>query len=966
MQVLKTVSEAPAQIPSLTGPGKKLVGVEGDEQEDNNKDEHELPHVDEDEDPSMPLSQLRRNANIVKLQLKYVEWQMKYVEWMLGGVAMGPSLSDSQAMDATNGTGGGVTTTGAPIDSSQMGMGSSNSAVAASAVTASGLTGAQRTNQKSFFSWLTDATSAMRQSNGDALSLSVRITTRLQELLKEHSHLSAAFLAAVVRVRARERKECVPVQPQNVALTVMISKVCFNLLSREKTFLCIYVEGIAASAHAFDDLSADFALEVASFGARNTMQAYTVPGSKEAAWAELVMPMTLPAGAVGVDAAEVDQASSVNACSASTQASDTLFGSTPAHFHGDNMIALHGVKREEPPVPSLASSPTGSGGGPVVPNTLVIQHLELNIHPLRVQLTYDTLSALQEFFVTDQQKFNTHLPVSSVGAAGGSNGAEGGSAIDTATLKSKMKFAKLKSKFLPTGHILEHASKPSTSPAAAAAASSSSKDEKDKKHKGGLLSALKHSRVAKMLHISDKDKDKDGDEHEPPSPSPLFGMRARSATSGEDPFGCSAPQLLSPTGVALLDKNNMGLAAGSSSSLLLMEGPSPRLGETPVRKMSASSSSSSSSAAAAVKAAAVGKKKKSNAPLLSIVYVRMGSTLVNVSFWGNRGGAGGVAGGGGGGGGGIEDFQGLNIKLKQVVLQKKRWTAEKFANHLKKELLRNLLGQVSNTLGSFLSYKLGFRPAQSNEAISQALVQHDEHRQQRLDKIMAAEAAAASAHKPQRRRSEGSDDEDGGKHGGGGVPDASSLLAQLEDSASEDESSSAEQVAVKSMLFGEGAGGAKKSAGAKFKESLASILPRSSATPTATRTTAHSSNSTHTTPVGSPAPHHRAPSHLPSSARSVESSGRRLGSMEESRSSMSFASAGGQLRSQSPSAPPSPAPMLAPAPPMRPTATIALPAAALAPVPSPATAQRSVTLAVPPPIPMRPTAAPRPPQQSAP
>jgi hypothetical protein len=834
-------------------------------------------------------------------------------------------------------------------------------------VPASGLTGAQRANQKSFFSWLTDATSAMRQSNGDALSLSVRITTRLQELLKEHSHLSAAFLAAVVRVRARERKECVPVQPQNVALTVMISKVCFNLLSREKTFLCIYVEGIAASAHAFDDLSADFALEVASFGARNTMQAYTVPGSKEAAWAELVMPMTLPAGAVGVDAPEVDQASSVNACSASTQASDTLFGSTPAHFHGDNMIALHGVKREEPPVPSLAaSSPTNSGGGPVVPNTLVIQHLELNIHPLRVQLTYDTLSALQEFFVTDQQKFNTHLPVSSVSAAGGSGGSEGGSAIDTATLKSKMKFAKLKSKFLPTGHILEHAGKPSTSPAAAAAASSSSKDEKDKKHKGGLLSALKHSRVAKMLHISDKDKDKnkDGDEHEPPSPSPLFGMRARSATSGEDPFGSSAPQLLSPTGVALLDKNNMGLATGSSSSLLLMEGASPRLGETPVRKMSASSSSSTSSAT--VKAAAAEKKKKAKAPLISIVYVRMGSTLVNVSFWGNRGGAGGVAGGGGGGGGGIEDFQGLNIKLKQVVLQKKRWTAEKFANHLKKELLRNLLGQVSNTLGSFLSYKLGFRPAQSNEAISQALVQHDEHRQQRLDKIMAAEAAAASANKPQRRRSEGSDDEDGGKHGGGGVHDASSLLAQLEDSASEDESSSAEQVAVKSMLFGEGAGGAKKSAGAKFKESLASILPRSSATPTATRTTAHTSNSTYHTPMGSPALHSRAPSQLPSSARSMESSGRRLGAMEESRSSTGFASAGGHLRSQSPSAPPSPAPMLAPAPPMRPTAPISLPAAASAPVLSPATAQRSVTLAVPPPIPMRPTATPRPPQQSAP
>ena len=94
-------------------------------------------------------------------------------------------------------------------------------------------------------------------------------------------------------------------------------------------------------------------------------------------------------------------------------------------------------------------------------------------------------------------------------------------------------------------------------------------------------------------------------------------------------------------------------------------------------------------------------------------YVRFNSTRVVVSYRGNRQYN-------------VEDFQGLKIKFKTFVYQRRLWTLDKFGQRLRRDLIRNLLSQVGETLGSFLSYKFGWRGAMLRRARNQALDRNED------------------------------------------------------------------------------------------------------------------------------------------------------------------------------------------------------------------------------------------------
>ena len=174
------------------------------------------------------------------------------------------------------------------------------------------------------------------------------------------------------------------------------------------------------------------------------------------------------------------------------------------------------------------------------------------------------------------------------------------------------------------------------------------------------------------------------------------------------------------------------------------------------------------------------------------------------------------------------DFQGLGIKLKQIIVQKKLWTLRKFGEQVRKELLRNLLGQVSTTLGGFLSYKMGFRSATDpqqraaeEEAAAAAAAAAAKEKQSSLHKMAAAMHLSRANKKAVVPTGAGafgpidetaSDDEADGAAGGGGVAagsaqagsESSLLLAnQLDAFPGVDEAEAAqEELHVKSLLFG--------------------------------------------------------------------------------------------------------------------------------------------------------------------
>jgi len=488
------------------------------------------------------------------------------------------------------------------------------------------------------------------------------------------------------------------------------------LMQRQKSFLSLYVSGLQVYVHLYDDLSADATVEVGGFGARNTMAPYQNPASKEHAWAEVITPIVHEPNTSAVR--DEHSPSSIDSTVPGSNANSPIESS----LNRDTLLSIHAVKREQYNAQTRQSM-------------FVVQHLEVNLHPLNIRATYETIAAIVQFFVIDQQQY-TKTDNTPSGSDGESRKA--------ASQRRKRRHHKYKSKFLPGGgQILEmeqamknvtddaaqsrsSALQAATVAAAAAAASgggggggssnellatpskqrsasiSASNSARESGRKRSIFSSIKHSRV--ISAAKDFFTHSESQTQQPPQPShsDLYDHDSLSVSSLLQPPSPSS--ILSPVSTTRSRhrRSNSDDAQSRDMDSTALSAPNS------ARNHTLSSYSSGGSVGRASSSSSASHRphhhhRSSMAPrLIQFVYVRFGSTQFLVSYWGNKQQS----------TNNIEDFQGLKIKFKQIVFQKKMWTIKKFGNQIKKEIIRNLLGQVSATLGGFISYKLGFRPAE--------------------------------------------------------------------------------------------------------------------------------------------------------------------------------------------------------------------------------------------------------------
>ena len=53
----------------------------------------------------------------------------------------------------------------------------------------------------------------------------------------------------------------------------------------------------------------------------------------------------------------------------------------------------------------------------------------------------------------------------------------------------------------------------------------------------------------------------------------------------------------------------------------------------------------------------------------------------------------------------LEDIEGLKLRIKGILYQRKLWTGRMLARRLRKDLIKALLTQMGETLRAFVSYK---------------------------------------------------------------------------------------------------------------------------------------------------------------------------------------------------------------------------------------------------------------------
>jgi len=177
------------------------------------------------------------------------------------------------------------------------------------------------------------------------------LQSKLLELVETHDATGVRFQHVLLHARLREvagyRLQLLN-QIKNIRLEVSVHMLTYELVRHERCFYCFHVEGAAASVSISDDLAMDVQLEVQDVGGRN--MDYAAPASPMLEWSDLLARLK-------------------------------------PEDEGKKLLRLFGQRC-------------------FVDGELVVPQLEAHLLPLRVRLTYDTVSRLGDYFVYDEEEIN--------------------------------------------------------------------------------------------------------------------------------------------------------------------------------------------------------------------------------------------------------------------------------------------------------------------------------------------------------------------------------------------------------------------------------------------------------------------------------------------------------------------------------------------------------------------------------
>jgi hypothetical protein len=528
-----------------------------------------LPDQDAEEFEGISLAELKKALVANVRALLSIEWSMRYVEWLL--CAIQELNSNAKASPATNYS----SDLKVLLNQIQQYNTETNRAPSPSSATNNNNISIPTTFDSSaasnpLFLWLYDI-SPYVSSNKRLQTETKLLEQDLVNLMKNHSQTSGDFLALLLQIKLKEKEEKA-VYLQHTRLSLYIDKVNYTLIKNQSPFLNLFVEGLSTSLLFHSDLSVEISAEIRALGGSVLYKSHDANEEKKL-WSELIQPLQL-------------NSSEENPCQSK-----------------EVMIHLQALKRENSMEPAGAETKLNQ-------SEISIAHAELNIHPLNIKLTYETLSSCIEFFVDERASIHKQ-------------------------------YKRMKRSFLPLGATvldsdtthniaMNKTKEPHTK-------ANESKRVADSANSNSSLSPLTTLKKA-FLKYSKPNKKK-------PSISTGFGG------------------LLTPSAAAEEDATNV--------SPVSSDGEEER---------------------------STALKRLYRSKTIHFNHIRCGKTHMVISYWGNKQNN-------------IEDFQGLVVKINKFQVQNKHWTMQKFLDRLKSEYLRILLGQVGDTLGSFLSYKLGFSRA---------------------------------------------------------------------------------------------------------------------------------------------------------------------------------------------------------------------------------------------------------------
>ena len=559
------------------------------------------------------------------------------------------------------------------------------------------LTASSASNFGHFETWLTETAERIekdqkaKEGGGRARDSSTELHQRFKQLLREQNRLGHDFFSLLLAVRGKQRRLSA-VKVHHLQLSVMVERINFMLMKNEKPFMNLYLDQLHLTAKADVDATLDAVVEVKGIGGRNLLPHYQDSSRPEYEWKEMVQ--LFMGGGKGVDS---------------------------AWTHRDVMLHVQVVVKEDSEL-------------------VVLKHLEVNLHPISVRITYEGITAIIDFFVTEQQRLKRQyqkyreqfLPQSQAvldvdqeeldskqqallgfGAAS-SNSAphsprEGGGA-EGGHRKSGVKnaFKGISNFFHRHGHDKQHGSSASTSSQLNPTAEEDEVREEDdhspsaatpgQRSSTSIMSTtsthLPHpphhshsmsstSTMRPSVSLDSLDHSHSGSASVPATPSALTSAARRVSVSLARP-------LIGAAGMDL------------PSSTTKPSNPSDKASSTSSRKSSSSTPSDKADAEAEI----------------YFNYLRLGSSLIVLSYFS-----------GGTRKYNIEDIEGLPVKVKSMLVQKKRWTPTHLASHLKKEVIKSMLGQVTETLGRFLGIRLGLVSGEKGLSMDKVMEEENESRQ---------------------------------------------------------------------------------------------------------------------------------------------------------------------------------------------------------------------------------------------
>ena len=527
------------------------------------------------------------------------------------------------------------------------------------------LTASSASNFGHFETWLAETAERiekdqrLKEGGGRARDSgsSTELHQRFKALLREQNRLGHDFFSLLLAVRGKQRR-LTAVKVHHLSLSVMVERINFLMMKNEKAFMNLYVDQLQLTVKVDIDATLDTVVEIKGIGGRNLAPHYQDATRPEYEWREMVS--LFMGGGKGIDS---------------------------AWTHRDVMLHVQCTIKEDV-------------------DLIVLKHLEVNLHPISVRITYEGITSIIDFFVTEQQRLKRQyqkyreqfLPQSqavldvdqeeldkekSLLGFGAQSGSQPHSPRDGAGVEGghhrksvKNAFKGISNFFHRHGH--EHKHSPSTSSALNPTA-----EEDELRDEDDHSPSASHSQRPSASMMSTTST------HLPPhhahSMSTTSAMRPSvSVDVSEHSGSVSVPQT----------PNALSSAARKVSVSLtrpLIGAAAMDLPPTTSTKGGAGDLPKSSSLSRKLTA-----DRPEPEPEIYFNYLRLGSSLIVLSYFS-----------GGTRKYNIEDIEGLPVKVKSLLVQKKRWTPSHLASHLKKEVIKSMLGQVTETLGRFLGIRLG-------------------------------------------------------------------------------------------------------------------------------------------------------------------------------------------------------------------------------------------------------------------